>query len=126
MSPAPLAAGAGAVALLCLAAWRCSASACESDHDAELDRLQREQRDVQRSLYRQTLRLEEHDDSDHPIVALATRRIEELAARQQAVEEAIAKLRVQRPEGAHPDQIVAMLDAVPTCATRSARRTRTS
>lgn len=46
------------------------------DHDAELERLQREQRDVQRSLYRQTLRLEEHDDPDHPIVALATCRIE--------------------------------------------------
>lgn len=83
------------------------------DHDAERDRLQREQRDVQRSLYRQTLRLEEHDDPDHPLVALATRRIEELAARQQAVEEAIAKLRVHRLEGAHPGQIVAMLDAIP-------------
>ena len=75
--------------------------------------MQREQRDVQRSLYRQTLRLEEHDDPDHPIVALATRRIEKLSARQEAVEEAIATLRAKRPEGAHPDQIVAMLDAIP-------------
>lgn len=68
---------------------------------------------MQRSLYRQTLRLEEHDDPDHPIVALATRRIEELSARQEGVEEAIAALRAKRPEGAHPDEIAAMLDATP-------------
>lgn len=83
------------------------------DHDAELERLGHEQRDVQLSLHRQTLRLEEHDDPDHPVVALATRRIEELSARQEAVEEAIATLRAKRPEGAHPDEIAAMLDAVP-------------
>lgn len=82
-------------------------------HDAELDRLQREQREVQRSLYRQTLRLEEHDNPDHPIVALATRRIEELAARQESIEEAITALRAKRPDGAHPDEIGAMLDAIP-------------
>jgi hypothetical protein len=82
-------------------------------HDAELDRLRREQTEVQRSLYRQTLRLEEHDDPDHPIVALATRRIEELAAHQESIDEAITALRVKRPEGARPDEIVAMLDAIP-------------
>ena len=68
---------------------------------------------MQRSLYRQTLRLEEHDNPDHPIVALATRRIEELAARQESIDEAITALRVKRPEGARPDEIVAMLDAIP-------------
>jgi hypothetical protein len=82
-------------------------------HDAELDRLRREQTEVQRSLYRQTLRLEEHDDPDHPIVALATPRIEELAARQESIDEAITALRAKRPEGARPDEIVAMLDAIP-------------
>jgi site-specific DNA recombinase len=83
------------------------------DHDTELERLHHEQRDVQRSLHRQTLRLEEHDDPGHPVVALATRRIEELSARRKAVEEAIAALRAKRPEGGHPDEIAAMLDAIP-------------
>ncbi len=83
------------------------------DHDAEPERIQHEQRDIQRSLYRQTLRLEEQEHPNHPIVALATRGIEELAARQEAVQEAIAALRVNRPDGAHPDEIAAMLDAIP-------------
>lgn len=48
-----------------------------------------------------------------PIVALATRRIEELSARQESIEEAIATLRAKRLEGAHPDEIAAMLDAIP-------------
>jgi len=68
---------------------------------------------VERSLYRQSLRLEEHDDPDHPIVALATRRIEELASRQESIEGTIAALRAKRPEGAKPDEVVAMLDAIP-------------
>ena len=83
------------------------------DHDAELARLTKEQGDVQRSLHRQTLRLEEHDDPAHPVVALATRRIEELSARLGAIEDASAGLRASRPEGAHPDEVGAMLDAVP-------------
>jgi site-specific DNA recombinase len=82
-------------------------------HDAELDRLQREKSEVERSLYRQTLRLEEHDNPNHPIVALATRRIEVLAGRQESIDEAITALRAKRPEGARPDEIVAMLDALP-------------
>ncbi len=51
------------------------------EHDAELERLQRERSDVDRSLQRQVPRLEEHDDPNHPVIALATRRIEELSAR---------------------------------------------
>lgn len=61
-------------------------------HDAELDRLGREQTEVQRRRHRQTLRLEEHDDPDHPIVALATRRIEELAARQESIDRDIRQM----------------------------------
>jgi site-specific DNA recombinase len=98
-----------------------AAAASWQEHDAELDRLKREQREVERSLYRQTLRLEEHDDPDHPIVALATRRIEELSARRESIEEAIAALRVKRPGGAHPDEIVAMLDAIPDMRDELAR-----
>jgi hypothetical protein len=59
------------------------------------------------------LRLEEHDDPAHPIVALAARRIEELSARRESITEAIQALEVERPAGARPDEIEAMLDAVP-------------
>lgn len=90
-----------------------ASTASRKGHDAEFDRLQREKSEVKCSLYRQTLRLEEHDDPDHPIVALAIGRIEEVAARQESIDEAITALRAKRPEGARPDEIVAMLDAIP-------------
>jgi hypothetical protein len=35
------------------------------EHEEELTRLKREQDHLEQSLYRQTLRLEEHDDPDH-------------------------------------------------------------
>jgi hypothetical protein len=73
----------------------------------------RERDEVARSLRRQALRLEEHDDPRHPIVAAAKLRIEELAVRRAAVDEAIEQLGSARPVGARPDEIEAMLDAVP-------------
>ncbi|MHB1539398.1 MAG: recombinase family protein [Solirubrobacteraceae bacterium] len=83
------------------------------EHDAEQERLQNELQGIDRSLHRQTLRLEEHEDPDHPVVALATRRIEELSARRRAVTDAIDTLKAERPTGRRPDDILAMLDAVP-------------
>ncbi len=90
-----------------------STTATWREQDAELERLKGELGDIDRSLHRQTLRLEEHEDSDHPVVALAIRRIEELSTRKRAVTEAIDALKVERPAGHHPDEILAMLDAVP-------------
>lgn len=52
-------------------------------------------------------------DPAHPVIALATRRIEELNARRQAITEAIDKVKVARPAGGHLDEFVDMLDAVP-------------
>lgn len=83
------------------------------EHDAERERLEHELGGIERSLHRQTLRLEEHEDPNHPVVALATRRIEELAARKRAVAEAIEGLTVERPTGHRPDDILALLDALP-------------
>lgn len=48
------------------------------EHDAEIKWLEREQEHIKRALHRQTLRLEEHDDPNHPVVAAAKQRIEEL------------------------------------------------
>lgn len=83
------------------------------DHHAELDRLRLELEDLDRSLYRQSLRLEEHDDPNHPVVALATRRIEELSDRRASIEETIQTLEGRRPDGAQPAEIEAMLATVP-------------
>lgn len=52
-------------------------------------------------------------DPKHPVVVLATERIEELSARKSGVSIAIEALKVTRPAGHHPDEIAAMLDAVP-------------
>jgi uncharacterized small protein (DUF1192 family) len=89
-----------------------SASGWE-DHAAELERLDAELAKLNRSLRAQTLRLEEHEDPNHPIVALASERIVELSTRKAAVTDAIQRLKTNRPAGHHPDEIVAMLDAVP-------------
>lgn len=82
-------------------------------HAADLDRHESELRDIERSLHVQTLRLEEQEDPKHPIVVLATERIEELSGRKSAVTTAIDTLKAQRPAGHHPEEIAAMLDAVP-------------
>jgi hypothetical protein len=44
---------------------------------------------------------------------LATERIEELSARKGGITTAIDVLKTKRPAGHHPDEIAAMLDAVP-------------
>jgi hypothetical protein len=46
--------------------------------------------------------LEEHEDPNHPVVALATRRIEELSARRSSVEEAIQGSRGAGPTAPGP------------------------
>lgn len=67
-----------------------------SQHADELDR----------ALYRQALRLEEHDDPNHPVVKLAIRRIEELTAQRDAVQHRLTEL-------VHTEEIETLLDAVP-------------
>ena len=83
------------------------------EHDAEIQRLEREQEHIRRALHRQTLRLEEHDDPNHPVVAAAKQRIEELTSRRAATEHAIGDIEAHRPKGVRPGEIEAMLDAVP-------------
>jgi site-specific DNA recombinase len=83
------------------------------EHKADLERLEGELSSISRSLRAQTLRLEEHEDPNHPVVALATERIEELSTRKSTVTEAIETLTAKRPAGHNPDEVAAMLDAVP-------------
>lgn len=90
-----------------------SATAQPPSIESDRERLQAEQRKIEDSLRRQALRLEEHDDPDHPVVKLAKQRIEELSAQANSVAGALADLERQRPEGPSPDEIEAMLRGVP-------------
>jgi site-specific DNA recombinase len=83
------------------------------EHKAELERLEGELTSIDRSLRAQTLRLEEHEDPTHPVVALATERIEELSVRKSAVADRISTLKAERPAGHDPEEVAAMLDAIP-------------
>jgi hypothetical protein len=82
-------------------------------HAAEAERLQEELGKLDRSLRMQALRLEEHADPSHPVVALASERIVELTARKAAVNGALDVRKTKRPAGHDPDEVLAMLDAVP-------------
>jgi hypothetical protein len=66
-----------------------------------------------RALYRQALRLEEHDDPNHPVVALAKHRNEELSGRRNAIDERTRQLKAAQPAGATAEEIEALLDSVP-------------
>jgi site-specific DNA recombinase len=83
------------------------------ERDAELANLHAEDDKVQKALYRQGLRLEEHDDPDHPVVKLATRRIEELSGKAKAIGAEIATLEANRPEAPRREQIEAALASIP-------------
>ncbi len=82
-------------------------------HGPEAERLEEDLGKLDRSLRMQSLRLEEHEDPNHPIVALASERIVELTARKAAVTDALSALKTKRPAGHDPDEVLAMLDAVP-------------
>jgi site-specific DNA recombinase len=90
-----------------------SASGDWQQHDEELKKLDSEHEQIERSIYRQTLRLEEYEDPNHPVIAAAKQRIEELTSRHAAVHNATARLKARRPSGVRPEEIVEMLDAIP-------------
>jgi site-specific DNA recombinase len=83
------------------------------EHDAEMSRLRREKAKIEKALYQQALRLEEHDDPDHPVVKLATQRIEALSEQEATIAASIASLDRNRPDGTDPAEVEAMLDAIP-------------
>jgi hypothetical protein len=68
---------------------------------------------VQQALYRQSLRLEEHENPQHPVVKLATQRIEELSGQADAIAAETASLDATRPEEPRPEEIEALLAEVP-------------
>jgi hypothetical protein len=83
------------------------------ERDSRLARLHAEARETERALYRQALRLEEHDDPEHPVVKLATKRIEELGGKETSITAEIAMLEAQEPDGPRRDEIEAILSSLP-------------
>ncbi len=83
------------------------------ERDSELARLHAEDKEVQQALYRQSLRLEEHDDPEHPVVKLATQRIEELSGKAKAITAQIAELGASQREEPRREDIEAILTEVP-------------
>jgi hypothetical protein len=79
----------------------------------ELESLQAELRHLERATYCQTLRLEEHDDPNHPVVLLAKQRIVELSARREEIQNTIRAIEAERDATLSPDEIESMLNAVP-------------
>ncbi len=84
-----------------------------SDHAAQAADLARKLTENERSVLRQTLRLEEHDDPNHPVVAAAKKRIEALAQERAAIDEQLRQHRAHRPATASPEEIETMLAAIP-------------
>jgi len=80
---------------------------------AERRRLEAEQEEIETAKRRQTLRLEEHDDPEHPVVRLATKRIEELSAQADSLAVDLADLESARPKEPEPREIEAILGSIP-------------
>ena len=85
----------------------------DDQHSEELDRLRAELGVIDQSLYRQTLRLEEHEDPNHPVIALAKERITELSTRRKTIEDTIQATETQLTKALQVHEIEATLDAVP-------------
>jgi site-specific DNA recombinase len=79
----------------------------------ELAAITRELADLDQAIRRQALRLEEHDDPKHPVVAAAKARIEELAGQHAALDEQRHQLEAQRSNARQPDEIEALLASIP-------------
>jgi len=88
------------------------------DHEALTATLTRKLSDNQRAVHRQTLRLEEHDDPNHPVVAAAKQRLETLAKERASIEEQLGQPQAQRPLGVHPDESRARRDPRSSASTR--------
>jgi site-specific DNA recombinase len=83
------------------------------ERDAKLGHLRAAGKALEQALYRQGLRLEEHEDPGHPVVQLATRRIEELSGKSAAIAAEIDALEATRPETPRRDEIESALEEVP-------------
>ena len=80
---------------------------------AELAGVDRQLAELDQAVRRQALRLEEHDDPDHPVVAAAKARIEDLAAQRAALDEQRCRFESRRHSAPEPQEIEALLASLP-------------
>ena len=80
---------------------------------AELAAAIRQLADLDQAIRRQALRLEEHDDPNHPVVAAAKIRIEELAGQRTALDDHRRQLEARRGNAPQPHEIEALLASIP-------------
>ena len=85
----------------------------DDSRTAELAAVTRQLAEIDQAVRRQALRLEEHDDPDHPVVAAAKARIEELAGRRAALDEQRRRLAAHRSNAPQPQEIEALLASLP-------------
>ena len=85
----------------------------DDSRTAELAAVTRQLAEIDQAVRRQALRLEEHDDPDHPVVAAAKARIEELAGRRAALDEQRRRLAAHRSNAPQPQEIEALLASIP-------------
>ena len=85
----------------------------DDSRTAELAAVTRQLAELDQAVRRQALRLEEHDDPDHPVVAAAKARIEELAGRRAALDEQRRRLAAHRSNAPQPQEIEALLASIP-------------
>jgi hypothetical protein len=90
-----------------------SLDAVDDDHATELAAVKRQLGEIDQAVRRQALRLEEHDDPDHPVVAAAKARIEELAAQRGWLDEQRHRLESRRSDAPQPHEIEALLTSIP-------------
>jgi site-specific DNA recombinase len=86
-----------------------SLGAIDDDHALEVVAAKRQLAEIDQAVRRQSLRLEEHDDPAHPVVAAAKARIEDLAAQRAALEEHRRQLESRRSTIPQPHEIEALL-----------------
>jgi hypothetical protein len=84
----------------------------------ELKRLRGELKDIDQALHRQSLRMEEHDDPRHPVVALAKERITELSTSRKTIEDTIEPPQANRPKPSRLMRSRPCLAPSPTYETR--------
>jgi hypothetical protein len=79
----------------------------------ELKRFRGELKDIDQALHRQLLRMEEHDDPRHPVIALAKERITELSTRRKTIEDTIRANAGHQAQTLQAHETEAVLGAIP-------------
>ena len=90
-----------------------SLTAGDNSRAEEFAALQRQLAEVDQAIRRQALRLEEHDDPGHPVVAAAKARIEELANQRATLDDKRRELEPRRTDTPQPHEIEALLASLP-------------